>query len=232
VVPWKETVGLIPHTFGTKKPSTGKKVIASFATYRSHATCPPSCAFYRICYGYEGNVKYHAERAATSSLDLERYICELPLNAQLRHLVVGDLALHGVDVNYLQEALAGHHQRPDVMGILYSHLWPYLDPTLNEETPNLTVNASCETDYDILDALNCGWPVVRVVPRSYPDRRNRGTWRELVCRHEIDGSPCIACRMCLSRPPDVVMCFRAHGSGAAKIEQRLSELANAEGVAA
>lgn len=197
-------------------------MIASYATYRSHDTCLKSCPFYGICYGYAGNVKIHAHRAASCSLDLKQYIIELPKNAQLRHLVVGDLALAGIDLDYLSDAVAGHLKRPDVDGVAYTHVWPYLDPTTNDAAENFTLNASCETDNDVRDALSLGWPAVKVVPRGYEPRNVN--WSEVMCQHETDGLPCIACRKCMYRASDTVICFSAHGTFAAKIEAKLREI--------
>lgn len=218
---------MILHTFGTKRPSTARKVIASFATYRSHRTCPDRCPLYGICYGWEGNAKFHAKRAANCSLDLYKYITRLPTYARLRHLVVGDLALNGLDFDYINEAAAGHSERPDVIGTMYTHLWPYLDARINE-VPSLTTNASCETDLDVMDAIDAGWPAVRVVARGHPDLVKRNKWTEVACRYETEGLPCIACGLCYKRSFNTVVCFRAHGAGARRVEQRIQELSTRE----
>jgi len=189
----------------SNKKLSGKTPIAS--TQRSHDSCPGACpfnveqedgTFKSRCYaasGPGGGVFSLVKRSGTEDTkhQLGRIADGAYRNSVVRHLVSGD-----VDPEYMEVANWLHETRPDLTGYGYTHKWreEWLTPDL---AIGWTLNASCETEADVQEALADGWQVVIESPSedSWVGRRidNR---KVVACPAQttevVKCSDCMLCR--------------------------------------
>lgn len=205
--------------FGTKGISRNSKTGPVAATYRGVGqTCPSECRMLQSggCYALGGHVAMQQRRAQGESFDVKAWLLALPYSAAVRHLVSGDLFLNDEpDADYIQGMVSGHAARPDLRGWTYTHGWRRLLP-MAVNRPGICVNASCETDDDVAQALAAGWPVVRVVESDAPQLVDNGTHMTRVCPQQTHGVQCSVCMLCAKpertmRGKPLVIAFRAHG---------------------
>ena len=85
-----------------------------------------------------------------------------------------------------------------------------------------TVNASCESLQQADRVLAEGVPAVAVVPVSFkhsPRAVSPAGNRVIVCPAQRSSTvDCATCRLCQSRPDDVIIAFQAHGTSVKKAE--------------
>jgi hypothetical protein len=211
-------------TLATPKSSNGKLAgktpVAS--TQRSSDSCPPSCGFNKeqedgtfkpACYaasGPGGGVFALVKRFGESDTkhQLGRIAEGALTNSVVRHLVSGD-----VDPEYMEVANWLHQVRPDLTGYGYTHKWRelWLTPDLAE---GWTLNASCETEADVHEALAFGWQVVIESPAEDLWEGRRIDNRKVVgCpaqkSEKVKCSDCMLCRTDSSTRPIVE--FTLHG---------------------
>lgn len=214
-----EILTLATPRSGNKKLS-GKTPIAS--TQRSSNSCPTSCVFNveqedgtfkSRCYaasGPGGGVFSLVNRSGTSDTkhQLGRIAEQAFRNSVVRHLVSGD-----VDPEYIEVANWLHQVRPDLTGYGYTHKWreSWLTP---DSAEGWVLNASCETEADVQEALAQGWQAVIESPSedSWAGRRLEGR-RVVQCPAQksdaIKCSDCMLCRTNSSTRPIVE--FILHG---------------------
>lgn len=204
----------------SNKKLSGKTPIAS--TQRSHASCPTSCAFNveqedgsfkSRCYaasGAGGGVFSLVNRHGDSDTkhQISRIVEGAYRNSVVRHLVSGD-----VDPEYMVAANWLHQVRPDLTGYGYTHKWreSWLTP---ESAEGWTLNASCETQADVQEALAAGWQAVIESPSEDSLEGQRIDGRRVVTcpaqkSEAVKCSDCMLCRTDSSTRPIVE--FLLHG---------------------
>jgi hypothetical protein len=202
----------------------------------SRATCPDSCPFKRNgCYGDGGPLAIHWQAVTDGERgnpweEFLAAVAALPAGQIWRHNQAGDLWKPGTLTGrtalfQLVEANRGKR------GYTYSHhkrtaatVEAFKAATAN----GFTVNASCETVAAADHAISQGLRAVFVVPST----ETRTAWdtpdgnRAVLCpAQRIEGLTCERCGLCQSRPQNVAVAFKAHGSGRKRIEAVLSALA-------
>ena len=216
--------------------SANRKLGGLFATSSSKNTCPITCPFLKEngggCYGDGGPVAVHwnalsrGERGGSFAALLER-IKRLPAGVLWRHNTVGDL----VSINtaagrrmlgQLTEANAGKR------GFTYTHhkRTPMARQVMRTATANgFTVNASCQSLAEADAAVAYGLRAVVVVPHD----ESRVAWdspggnRVVTCPHARRSDvKCATCKLCSSRPSNVIIAFPAHGASYKRAEQALA----------
>jgi hypothetical protein len=225
-------------TFGTLNVSTNVKIGPVYATYRAVGTdytCPPDCvmaaATTALCYADAHHVGAHQRRARAMVLDVADYIISRPARKDgktlgIRHLVSGDLKERGKPSwAYIDGMARGHAARPDMYGWGYTHAWRELPIARVNAGETYTINASCETDGDIRQALDAGWSPVTIVkpdaPAGIDPERVTDAYAILTCPQQTGRATCDTCRLCAYpvaspkrqwRGLPVVIGFRVHGS--------------------
>lgn len=202
------------------------------------STCPASCPFLRGngggCYGDGGPLALHwaevsAGRRGVPWPDFLAQIAALPAGTFWRHNQAGDLpdpttVAGRTALKQLVNANRGRR------GFTFSHhpLTRAVAEAFKAATAQgFTVNASTET-IDAADAaVSHGLRAVTVVPST--DRRR--IWRSPDGHHVVTcpaqalpdrGITCQTCRLCHARPQRVIVAFRAHGTGARRVDAWLS----------
>jgi hypothetical protein len=202
----------------------------------SRATCPDSCPFKQNgCYGDGGPLAIHwqavtAGERGTPWREFLSAVEALPAGQIWRHNQAGDLYRPGTVTGrtalfQLVEANRGKR------GYTYSHhkRTAATAQAFKAATANgFTINASCETVAGADHAIAQGLRAVFVVSST----ETRTAWdtpegnRAVLCpAQRIDGLTCEKCGLCQSRPQNVAVAFKAHGSGRRRIEAVLSALA-------
>lgn len=231
------TAAIVLATFGTKGPSGNRKIGPVYATYRALGTdwtCPSDCLMVKdddsVCYAGQHHVGRHQLRARQNIADLDAWIRALPSRRDgkargVRHLVSGDLFLRNQpDYTYIDAMNSGHIARPNTYGWAYTHGWRRLEARRVNVAPNLTVNASCETEADITAAHAAGWAAVTIVAPDSPAGYIRYPgYTVLTCPAQTGHAVCDTCRLCAYGPMHpkridratgnpVVIGFRVHGA--------------------
>lgn len=202
----------------------------------SRETCPDSCPFKgNGCYGDGGPLAIHWQAVTAGErgnhwAEFLAAVAALPAGQIWRHNQAGDLYKPGTVTGrtalaQLVEANRGKR------GYTYSHhkrtaatVQAFKAATAN----GFTVNASCETVAGADQAIRQGLRAVFVVSST----ENRTAWdtpdgnRAVLCpAQRVEGLTCERCGLCQSRPQNVAVAFKAHGTGRRKIEAVLSALA-------
>ena len=223
------------YTFGTQGLSSNAKIGPVYATYRALGTvftCPTACVMVSetdsSCYANDHLVGMNQRRARTEVLDVAVYIGQLKPRKDgkrvgVRHLVSGDLKERGaVSWAYIDGLVAGHTARPDTYGWGYTHAWRDLPVARVNGAPNCTINASCETEADIRQALAAGWSPATIVAPDAPAGISATTdaYAVLTCPQQTGNATCDTCRLCAYpvtnrkrqfRGLPMVIGFRVHG---------------------
>lgn len=199
------------------------------------STCPTSCPFLRDngggCYGNGGPLSLHwaevsAGRRGVPWLEFLRLIRSLPYGQLWRHNQAGDLpdpATIAGRAMIRQLVTANRGRR----GFTFSHhpLTRLVVRAFRDATARgFTINASTETIQAADAAVAAGLFAVTVVPST--DQRR--SWlspagnRVITCPAQIHADiTCSTCRLCHDRPASVIVAFRAHGTGARRVNARL-----------
>lgn len=200
----------------------------------SRATCDPAaCPFFgHGCYAETGPLALHwrAVSDGTRGTDwptfLER-IRRLPPKQLWRHNQAGDLVKLATAAGrrMLAELTQANRGR---RGYTYSHhkRTPAAVAAMKAATAQgFTVNASCQTERQADAAMAQGLRAVFVVPADDP----RTIWctadgnRAIVCpAQRFEGMDCARCQLCQSRPQNVAIVFRAHGTGRRAAESAIA----------
>lgn len=197
------------------------------ATYREVGpTCPSTCEHLKSksCYAMYAFVNIHAKKSGYHPSDSEAiydYLKGLPEGKAIRHHVSGDFLKPGdlIDDEYIDAVLKGHNERDDLEGWSYTHAWKRLDANRMNGAKSLTVNASCDSEEEVFQALEAGWPVTTVVPEDhqggYISKEGKSA-RVVICPSQTNDLSCSECKLCWRKNRKAVVAFRVHGSGKAK----------------
>lgn len=200
--------------------------------------CPSSCPFRDGggCYASTAPLSLHwqavtAGRRGAPWPDFLAQIAALPTGTIWRHNQAGDIqdpnTVSGrtmlrnlVTANRGKEGFTFTHHRPRTAAAIQALKGATAD--------GFTVNVSTESVADADRMVSHGLRAVTVVP-STDDRR---VWRSpdghpvVTCPAQVrDGITCDRCRLCQCRPQDVIIAFRAHGTGARRVDARLLQAA-------
>jgi len=192
-------------------------------------TCPPNCSYLPkaeggngACFNLHGPARFPMKKSTYDPGDAMRvfkFVTELPQGWWVRHFVAGQWYREGrLDRPFVESLREAHRQRPDLTAWTYDHGWRDLPADYWDGT-SLTVNASCESAEEALEAKRLGYDAVVVVPST----DTRRTWREegvrfVTCPNVLTGVACRYCGLCAHRGREFVIAFRAHGSGKRAID--------------
>lgn len=206
----------------------------------SRATCDPTaCPYFgNGCYAETGPQALHWRKVTEGSrgvpwADFLQLIRRLPVGQLWRHNAAGDLWKPGTVTGRaaLAQLVEANRGRK---GYTYSHhrRTPATVQAFKAATANgFTVNASCQTETEADAAMADGLRAVFVVPSD--DQRTQwetaGGNRAVLCpAQRFDAMDCNRCRLCQSRPSNIAVVFRAHGTGRRKVEAVLRSFAEVE----
>lgn len=200
--------------------------------------CPSSCPFRDGggCYASTGPLSLHWRAVTTGRRgapwpDFLAQIAALPAGTFWRHNQAGDIqdpnTVSGrtmlknlVSANRGKKGFTFTHHRPNTAASIRALKGATAD--------GFTVNVSTEAIADADRMVSHGLRAVTVVP-STDDRR---MWRSpdgnpvVTCPAQIrDDVTCDRCRLCQGRPQEVIIAFRAHGTGARRADARLLQAA-------
>lgn len=213
------------------------KRFAAAATMRQvGSTCPKSCPLLpqrmggltpdhkHKCYAARSNVGYWAAKSPPEANDgqaLRRFLNSLPMRHRVRHAVSGDV--FGPDGQpdeaYIDGMVAGHRERPDLVGWGYSHGWRQLKAERFRVGPGgkdggLVLNASCDSLDQIGEARAAGWDTVVVLPEGETRKRfvTDDGHEVISCVQQTTGGRvgCVACGLCMRRDRAFTIGFRPH----------------------
>jgi len=125
-----------------------------------------------------------------------------------------------IDWTYLDLLKSIAQKRPDLKHILYTHYW-------REVTPDQfawPVNASCETEGEIQEALDRGFEAVVTVghPTDPLVGKVIGGKKVIICPEEThENVTCASCKLC-ARNRKSIVAFVAHGAGQRKVRAALN----------
>jgi hypothetical protein len=214
--------------------SSNKKTGPIPVSTSSNQLCPATCTLRDVCYAKSGPLAIHWRKVSSGErgvnwpefLDLIR---QLPHGQFWRHNQAGDLqdpnTSQGIKaLKELTEANGG------LKGYTYSHhkLKPNAVQAFKTATAQgFTVNASTETETAADSAVAHGLRTVLVVTaeaaKSGWHWLTAGGNKVIVCPADrFQGMNCNKCRLCQSRPQNIIIAFIAHGSSKAKVEQLLT----------
>lgn len=220
----------------TKGPTGNTKLVGDnkntpfYATYRAVGlSCPSDCRLLNAgCYAQAGNVAIQM-RGRYSENDGDIFLREierLPHGAALRLHVSGDVMRDGgkdgsnvLDVEYLNALIEGAKRRPDISMYGYTHAWKRINREEFVFPANLTLNASCDTPEDVVEARAAGWDTTTVVPAETTGKRYGDT---VVCPNQTTGLTCDKCRLCFKSNRPLTVAFKAHGVSKRKVSERVS----------
>jgi hypothetical protein len=198
-------------------------------TYRPQETCPSTCPLLKNgCYG-EGRIFHHAERAVTMSTEaVYAKLRQAPKYATiLRDRIVGDLVTpEGTfDWEYLLE-LAWAARNEGLTPFGYSHAWRMLGPddvaTIKES--GYVLNASCETEQDVIDATALGLPVV-LTGDHWVEGSKIAKRRVMTCPAQTEpDTTCSTCKLCSLPNRNTVIRFLIHGPTRRKARATIAAL--------
>ena len=199
--------------------------------------CPASCPFAPAngggCYASSGPLAIHWAKVTSGERgsnwkDFLQQIAELPIGQLWRMNQAGDIrdpktAAGRQQLQQLTEANRGRR------GWSYTHhrLTPAAVAAVKGATAEgFTVNASTETIAAADAAVTKGLRAVTVVPST----DTRRVWRSpdgnpvVTCPAQVhDGITCERCKLCQNRAQDVIVAFRAHGTGRGKVDAFLPD---------
>ena len=180
-------------------------------TYREQSSCPTTCPLMgNGCYA-TGRIFGISRKFGSENTDaVLALITTLKPGQGLRLNVSGDfLAEDGTpDLEYIAACNKVATERPDVKIIAYTHAWRTMSPS----DFAFGVNASCDTDADIVEARAAGWGTVTV--NGDEGATIAGT-RIVRCPAETrDDVTCASCMLCAKTPTiATTVSFTAHGAG-------------------
>lgn len=220
--------------FHLTKSSANKKTGPIPVSTSSADLCPASCKLKNGCYANSGPLAIHWRKVTAGErgvnwLDFLELIKQLPPKQFWRHNQAGDLYEPGSLTGgvALQQLTAANRGRK---GYTYTHhpLTPRTIQALKTATAQgFTVNASTETETAADSAVAHGLRAVLVI--SAAAAKNGWRWltaggnKVIICPADrFKGMNCDKCRLCQSRPENIIIAFIAHGSKKAKVEQLLA----------
>jgi hypothetical protein len=210
-------------TLSKKMSQNAKLGWGVFTTYRRVGeTCPVDCKALvsGACYALGGNVGIHQRKSAQDVTDgqrLKEWLGGLPRGVKVRHHVSGDFMRDGVvDVDYVKDMKEGHKSRKDLQGWVYTHAWRDLSASEINDTEGLTVNASCDSVPDLIEALERGWLATLIVDEHAENFKLDNGVRVVICPNQTHDVTCSDCMLCFRKIRKTVVGFRLHGSGKAK----------------
>ena len=194
----------------------------------SALSCPPSCAFFKMCYGSTGPIKIHWDKVTDGDRgenwdDFCSRITALPRQQLWRHNQVGDLYGNGdkIDTRKLAQLVKANNGK---RGFTYTHK-PVIGTsklaTANRKavaTANrngFTINLSGNNleHADKLADLAIA-PVVVVLPSTATSNTVTPSGRKvIVCpATQREGVNCATCQLCSKVNRSVIVGFPAHGT--------------------
>jgi hypothetical protein len=214
------------QTFKFVSKSSNAKTGPMSVVYSSRSTCPDSCAHKGAgCYAESGPISTHWRKVDTQGIDLDS-LCEsirtIPRGSLWRYGVAGDLPGNGdtLDKMALVKIVRANKGR---RGFTYTHKLADLDAIRGATRQGFTVNVSTDS-IELADYYySLDLPVTVVVPRERPEvTYTPNGVRVVVCPAQTrDDVTCQSCGLCAVASRRVIVGFRAHGSGASKVEKRL-----------
>lgn len=187
------------------------------ATYRKVGeTCPQDCSLLEtgVCYAMKGPVAIHSKKSGPSHEDADallEYLQNLPGGKKIRHHVSGDFFENDQpDWKYISAMIAGHADRPDLQGWVYTHGWDRLPSKMLNAPESLTTNASCDTLEEAQEAYDQGWPTVVVVDEDSDGEELPDGTPVVICPNQTDGLSCSECELCMQKDRNSVVGFREH----------------------
>ena len=220
--------------FHLTRLSSNKKTGPIPVSTSSAELCPATCKLKNACYANSGPLAIHwrkvtnGERGVNWAEFLE-LIKQLPNGQFWRHNQAGDLFKPGslTGAAALEALTAANRGRK---GYTYTHhpLTPKTIQALKSATAQgFTVNASTETESAADSAVAHGVRAVLVI--SAAAAKSGWHWltaggnKVIVCpESRFKGMNCDKCRLCQSRPQNVIIAFIAHGSKKAIVEQLIA----------
>lgn len=200
--------------------------------------CPQSCPFRDGggCYASTGrlSLNWQAVTAGHRGAPWSEFLAQiaaLPAGTLWRHNQAGDIqdptTISGrtmlrnlVTANRGKKGFTFTHHRPRTAAAIQALKGATAD--------GFTVNVSTESIADADRMVAHGLRAITVVP-STDDRR---MWRSpdghpvVTCPAQVRNDvTCDRCRLCQGRPQEVIIAFRAHGSGARRVDARLLQAA-------
>ncbi len=203
--------------------SGNRKLGPMAATYRTSDSCPDTCPFRNNgCYA-DGRIFAIANRFGEAEKKaLTELFKRLPKNGMVRHHVSGDLVTKQgkIDQKYMALIRNLALKHPDVRHILYTHAWQWMSP---DDLP-FVVNASCETEEEIEQAVARGFEAVVTVQENDPLLGQTVAGKKVIqCPQEYKpGVTCASCQLC-SRHRKSVVAFVVHGPGKKRAAQVVEE---------
>jgi len=214
--------------------SSNKKTGPIPVSTSSAQLCPATCTLKDVCYAKSGPLAIHWRKVSSGERGVNWpeflvQINQLPHGQFWRHNQAGDIYEPGsvIGARALEDLTAANRGRK---GYTYTHheLTPRTIQALKVATANgFTVNASTETETAADSAVAHGLRTVLVVTAAAAKSGwhwlTAGGNKVIVCPFDrFKGMNCNKCRLCHSRPQNIIIAFIAHGSSKAKVEQLLS----------
>lgn len=192
------------------KKSGNAKIGPMAATYRTQDSCPSTCPLLgQGCYA-TGRIFGIPKRLGREDVSAVRALADQPLPNGVRFNVSGDfLNEDGTpDLDYIDACNAVADAHPGTLVITYTHAWRTLDRSLFR----FPINASCESDEDVAEALAAGWQAVTVDGAVGSTVAGRKVVRcPAEYRENVDCASCGACGADTRTRP--VISFTVHGAG-------------------
>ena len=205
-------------------------------TTSSADTCPATCPFNNGggCYAASGPLKLHWDKVTRGErggdwLHLQDAIFKAKLlpGTLLRHNQAGDLPHENGVLNWsVIQYLYSIFRAAKLRAFTYTHhkQTEYnLQVVADCNAAGFTVNLSCDTESRAAEMHKAGYPSVCVTPQD--DQRK--SWQVdgvkfQTCPAQLrDGVTCQTCQLCSVADRPIVLAFRAHGSGARKVSERV-----------
>lgn len=211
----------MPTLTKIKQKSANAKTGPLTAVSRSQDSCPTSCALMNNgCYaesGPGGGIFSMVSRYGTEMTTDEMVDAITDTKDEgVRWSVSGDLLTEDgtLDYDYINAIERVHTERPDLFGIIYTH-------AINEPNPisAIPVNASCDTEDDVITAIANGYVPTMVTPHDEDAPKMVAGRRAVVCPAETKRGDvtCLTCKLCAKgddsfRDGRPVILFPTHGT--------------------
>ena len=194
-------------------------------TGRPRSSCPTSCTFYESgCYT-AGRIDAHYEKnAADWTVDAARERLREAKSDRLRDRVDGDLMTDGkLDLEYLRDLTAA------AVAEGFRWVWGYShapDVTAADVPDGYVLNASCETEEDVISARERGLPATLASHMYLHGDRVDGRPVVQCPATRVDAITCGNCGgqagpLCGRKDREAVILFPLHGAGARKAMQAI-----------